>query len=203
MVTAVGNPRATSAAKLGPDRIAGTAIGAHSAMISVMNLCVPRSIPFAHAISGVCFVIDDASDTITERMACAGTTTRMASLPAVSLLRGEACFAGRLPQRLRDALQCVTRQGIMPGGTCLRHASRPLPAPVRATTAINSPSFQAKGCEEFSRRDGIQKKPKEIGICLQLKRAFLAKIQCGCMRGLVKGTLTSNSVGFNCCAKCT
>jgi len=75
-----------------------------------------------------------------------------------------ACFAGRLPQRPRDALQCVTRQGIMPEGTCLRHASRPLPAPVCATTAINSPSFQAKGYEEFSRRDGLQKKLQEMHI---------------------------------------
>ena len=58
--------------------------------------------------------------------------------------------------------------------------------------AINSPSFQGKGCKEFSRRGGIQKKPKEIGICLQLKRAFLSNIQCGCLRGLVKEALTSN-----------
>ena len=52
-VTAVGRPRATSAAKLGPDRIAGIAAGAHSAMISVMNLCVPCSMPLAQAMTGV------------------------------------------------------------------------------------------------------------------------------------------------------
>ena len=50
-VTAVGRPRATSAAKLGPDRIAGIASGAASAITSVMNLCVPRSMPLAQAIT--------------------------------------------------------------------------------------------------------------------------------------------------------
>ena len=46
-------PRATSAAKLGPDRIAGTALGAHSAITSVMNFSVPRSMPLAQTITGV------------------------------------------------------------------------------------------------------------------------------------------------------
>ena len=78
-MTAVGSPRATSAAKLGPDRIAGTAFGAHSAMISVMNLCVPCSMPLAQAITGVFAAIVCASDLTTERIACAGTTSRMAS----------------------------------------------------------------------------------------------------------------------------
>ena len=45
-VTAVGRPRATSAAKLGPDRIAGVAAGAASAITSVMKRRVPRSIPW-------------------------------------------------------------------------------------------------------------------------------------------------------------
>ena len=76
-VTAVGRPRATSAAKLGPDRIAGTAFGAHSAMISVMNLCVPCSMPLAQAISGVPARNDGASALTTERTACAGTTSRI------------------------------------------------------------------------------------------------------------------------------
>ena len=52
-VTAVGSPRATSAAKLGPDRIAGAAPGAHSAMISFMNFLVPRSMPLAQTMTGV------------------------------------------------------------------------------------------------------------------------------------------------------
>ncbi len=51
-VTAVGSPRATSVAKLGPERIAGVASGSTSATISVMNLCVPRSMPLAQATTG-------------------------------------------------------------------------------------------------------------------------------------------------------
>ena len=51
---------ATSAAKLGPDKIAGIALGAASAMISVMNFWVPRSIPLAQAMSGVRGAIDGA-----------------------------------------------------------------------------------------------------------------------------------------------
>ncbi len=42
-----------SCAKLGPERIAAIATGAVSAMISVMNFCVPRSMPLAEAITAV------------------------------------------------------------------------------------------------------------------------------------------------------
>jgi hypothetical protein len=44
--------------------------------------------------------------------------------------------------------------------------------PVRATTAFISPSFQAKGGEEFSRRAGLQKKLKVMDISLRQKGAF-------------------------------
>jgi hypothetical protein len=77
-VTAVGMPRATSAAKLGPDRIAGTAAGAVSAIISLMNFLVPRSMPLAQTITGVRGAIKGASALATARTACAGTTSRMA-----------------------------------------------------------------------------------------------------------------------------
>jgi hypothetical protein len=42
-----------------------------------------------------------------------------------------------------------------------RHVSRLLPSRTRAITALNSASFQAKGSEEFSRRDSLQKNPKQ------------------------------------------
>ena len=77
-------PRATSAAKLGPDRIAGTAAGAHSAITSVMNFSVPRSIPLAQTIIGVRGAISGASNFVTARTACAGTTTRIAGACAAS-----------------------------------------------------------------------------------------------------------------------
>ena len=60
-VTAVGSPRATSAAKLGPERIAGAALGAHSASSSAMNFFVPRSMPLAQTMTGVCRAISGAS----------------------------------------------------------------------------------------------------------------------------------------------
>ena len=44
---------ATSLAKLGPERIAVSACGMSSAMISVTNLPLPRSMPLAQATSGV------------------------------------------------------------------------------------------------------------------------------------------------------
>ena len=83
-VTAVGSPRATSAAKLGPERIAGTASGAHSAMISVMNFRVPCSMPLAQVTIGVPGADAAASALQTERIACAGTTSRIASARAAS-----------------------------------------------------------------------------------------------------------------------
>ena len=52
-VTAVGRPAATSAAKLGPERIAAGWPGAASARTCVMNRSEPRSMPFAQATSGV------------------------------------------------------------------------------------------------------------------------------------------------------
>ena len=69
--------------------------------------------------------------------------------------------------------------------------------------AINSPSFQGKGCKEFSRRGGIQKKPKEIGICLQLKRAFLSKNPVRMHVKAGTGSPHLQPSGITYCAKCT
>ena len=52
MVTALGRPRATSAAKLGPDRTAGVAVGIVSASTSVISFSEPRSTPLAHRTMG-------------------------------------------------------------------------------------------------------------------------------------------------------
>ena len=54
-------PRATSAAKLGPDKIAGTAPGAHSPITSLMNFLLPRSMPLAQTITGVPAAMSGAS----------------------------------------------------------------------------------------------------------------------------------------------
>ena len=78
-VTAAGSPRATSSAKLGPDRIAGTAVGAHSAITCVMNLCVPRSMPLAQAITGMPAASTGASLRAASRKCCDGTASRIAS----------------------------------------------------------------------------------------------------------------------------
>jgi hypothetical protein len=59
---------------------------------------------------------------------------------------------------------------------------------------MDSPSCQEKGGAELKWRHIIQRKPKEMGISLWQKRAFLSKIQFGCMRELVKEVLTSNPV---------
>ena len=140
-VTAVGNPRATSAAKLGPDRIAGRCqCGAHSAMISVMNLCVPCSMPLAQAISGVFFDSDGASKVITDRTACAGTTTRIASLPAVSpssrvTLMVSFSFT---PGRKRLSRFC-TRYAALSASCSHSTTSRPARAQVSASAVPQAP----------------------------------------------------------------
>ena len=51
-VTAVGRPRATSPAKLGPDSTAGAASGRVSASTSVISFSVPCSTPLAHSTTG-------------------------------------------------------------------------------------------------------------------------------------------------------
>ena len=83
-VTAVGSPRATSSAKLGPDRIAVSACGATSATISVMNLWVPRSMPLAQITTGVSAATCGASAVIASRRLCAGVTSRRMSALALS-----------------------------------------------------------------------------------------------------------------------
>ena len=90
-VTAVGSPRATSSAKLGPDRIAGIASGAASAITSVMNWCVPRSMPLAQAMTGV----------------AAGEMRRKRGRPP----RADAAPASRsamISARAGSAMSCVT-----------------------------------------------------------------------------------------------
>ena len=78
-VTAAGSPRATSAAKLGPDRIAGSAAALLCAITSVMNRCVPRSMPLAQAITGVPGTSSGAITCAASRRCCDGTASRMAS----------------------------------------------------------------------------------------------------------------------------
>ena len=58
--------------------MAGAAFGAHSATTSVMNFCVPRSMPLAQTMTGVPAAINGARDVETVRTACAGTTKRIA-----------------------------------------------------------------------------------------------------------------------------
>src|SRR5215813_2108014 len=62
----------------------------------------------------------------------------------------------------------------------------------RGIHSLDSRAFQKKGCLVFSWMDTIQKKPQEMEISLRKNGAFLSKIQCGCLRGLVKRVLTSN-----------
>ncbi len=71
-VTAVGSPRATSSANPGPDRIAVAAAGAASAITSVMNRCVPRSMPLAQAMIGVARARRGAIAITASRRCCAG-----------------------------------------------------------------------------------------------------------------------------------
>ena len=51
-VTAVGRPRDTSPAKLGPDRTAAGAPGRVSASTSVISFIVPRSTPLEQSTTG-------------------------------------------------------------------------------------------------------------------------------------------------------
>ncbi|MNI60723.1 hypothetical protein D3C73_1159550 [compost metagenome] len=51
-VTALGRPRATSAAKLGPDSTAAVAEGIVSASTSVISFSEPRSMPLEHRMMG-------------------------------------------------------------------------------------------------------------------------------------------------------
>ena len=83
-VTAVGRPRATSMAKLGPDRTAAGAPGRISASTSVISLPVSRSIPLAHSTTGAPLPICGAAPSRTLRRCCAGTTASTASQSARS-----------------------------------------------------------------------------------------------------------------------
>ncbi len=78
-------PRATSSAKLGPDRIAGVARGKVSAITSVMKRCVPRSIPLAQATTGTAFTWAPSAAAAARR-SCAGTASSTASACATSAI---------------------------------------------------------------------------------------------------------------------
>jgi hypothetical protein len=69
-------------AKLGPDRIAGNASRAVSAITSVMNLCVPCSMPLAQATTGVALPRCGARVLTAARKFCAGVAIRMMSAVA-------------------------------------------------------------------------------------------------------------------------
>ena len=89
MVTAVGRPRATSRAKLGPERTAGVSLGAASSATCVMRLALPRSSPLAAMTTGVIGVTRRAITPSTARTDWAGTATTRRSAPTdVGELRG-------------------------------------------------------------------------------------------------------------------
>ncbi len=67
--------------------MAGSAAAALSAITSVMNLRVPRSMPLAQAITGVAGRITDPSAVAAWRSACAGTTSSTASASPASAIR--------------------------------------------------------------------------------------------------------------------
>src|SRR5262249_23949790 len=96
----------------------------------------------------------------------------MASIPAFSRLRGYGISCGTASTASTRCSPVCHTPRYHAGRHPLRHVSRSLPSPVRATTAIYNASFQAKGCEEFSRRGGIQKKPQEMHISLRQNRAL-------------------------------
>ena len=89
--TAVGRPRATSAAKLGPDNTAIAASGRVSAKTSVIKAPVASSKPLAQTTSGV----DPAgSAAATARVCWAGVTSRTASAAPVSARSDVALIVG-------------------------------------------------------------------------------------------------------------
>jgi len=100
-VTAVGRPRATSAAKLGPERTAGQACGSASARTSVSRRFVDCSTPLAHSTTGFAGATWGASVSSTPRICWAGVTISTASAAAacvrspVARIWGSSAMPGR------------------------------------------------------------------------------------------------------------
>ena len=80
-MTAVGKPRATSPAKLGPDRTAAGAPGKVSASTSVISFIVPRSTPLEHSTTGTPARWQGAKAVRVARICWAGGTARIRSHP--------------------------------------------------------------------------------------------------------------------------
>ena len=97
IVTAVGRPRATSVAKLGPDRIAGGLPASTSPAISDIRLPLSRSMPFAQMTFGVPGAISGAMSDKASRSACAGTTESTISAPSSASAGSET--ASSAPER--------------------------------------------------------------------------------------------------------
>ena len=102
IVTAVGKPRATSAAKLGPDNTARGEAGVSSAAISDIVLSEFVSIPLAQSSSFRRGGKSGASLITTLRRNCAGTTISAPSAPAsaasgsaVAAMAGSSAMPGR------------------------------------------------------------------------------------------------------------
>src|SRR5437660_173300 len=82
IVTAVGNPLATSVAKLGPERTAGIASGISSRSTSLRKRLLARSIPLAQMTQGTPARAKERAARTTSRKVCAGTTASMRSASA-------------------------------------------------------------------------------------------------------------------------
>ena len=102
IVTAVGRPRATSAAKLGPDMTAKGDAGNISAPICDIVASEPASIPLAQCSSGSPGAATAAQAPSTPRRNWAGTTSSAASASTTAASRSPLarnrrveCYAGR------------------------------------------------------------------------------------------------------------
>ena len=93
-VTAVGRPRATSPAKLGPDSTAGAACGRVSARTSVISFSEPCSTPLAQRRTGRPSRACGAKADSVARRCWAGATMRTRSLPARSAKSPVQAMAG-------------------------------------------------------------------------------------------------------------
>ena len=76
----MGNPFATSIAKLGPDKTAGMAVGATSAKTSDMKLWDEISIPLEQSTIGMPDFMNGTNDFKMLRVCWAGATERTASI---------------------------------------------------------------------------------------------------------------------------
>ena len=97
----MGSPRATSAAKVGPESTARRARGSAAATTSLISAPLPASIPLAQMITGSAAATCGASAPATARRCCAGTARSSASAAAASA--SDAVAANRRIER--DARQ--------------------------------------------------------------------------------------------------